>query len=354
MGTVVSLRVLACGIDTLYWSTACGIAEERFAAFRAARERAADGDEVLELGGHTLVLEPHGAGRYPILLTCPEFSVQLTDSAFVPTALVQLRSQFLHDAAGPRAAYQGSVHVVEELCRRDVIAPKTSRLDVYADVAEWVLTDVDRRGLVTHAKLRAVLRAGTDDYETIQVGKQPGALVRLYRKDIKERRTPGFADLFWGGYVGPVVRVEAEAGSKKLRDVGIVSVDDALSCYGELWHYATEEFCRLCVPRPGDREGWALDERWRMLQQLAFDEFPRCDMVPFVKAEREQARVARFLLGAFASWAAGEGVFSPDEALVRLRDRYPGLVASSNKSFAREVARHHVRLPRTVRRRHIA
>jgi hypothetical protein len=186
------------------------------------------------------------------------------------------------------------------------------------------------------------------------VGKQPGALVRLYRKDIKERKTPGFADLFWGGYVGPVVRVEAEAGSKKLRDVGIVSVDDALSCYRELWKYATEEFCRLCVPGPEDREGWILDERWRMLQLLSFGEFPRCDMVPFVKAERDQERVARVLLGSLASWGAGEGLFSPDEVLVRLRDRYPGLVATSDRSFAREVAKKHVRLPRAVRRRHIA
>jgi hypothetical protein len=84
VGTVVTPRVLARGIDTLYWSTACGIADERFAAFRAARERASDGGEVIEVGGHTLVLEPHGAGRYPILLTCAEFSVQLTDSAYIP------------------------------------------------------------------------------------------------------------------------------------------------------------------------------------------------------------------------------------------------------------------------------
>lgn len=73
---------------------------------------------------------------------------------------------------------------------------------MYADIAGWVLTDRDRRGLVTHAKLRPVLRAGTDEYETIQVGKQPGALLRLYRKYIKERGTPGFTDHFWGGYPG--------------------------------------------------------------------------------------------------------------------------------------------------------
>jgi hypothetical protein len=65
VGTVVSIRVLACGIDTLYWSTACGIDDDRFAALRGKRERAADGGEVVELGGHTLVLEPHGSGKYP-------------------------------------------------------------------------------------------------------------------------------------------------------------------------------------------------------------------------------------------------------------------------------------------------
>jgi hypothetical protein len=65
VGTVVSLRVLACGIDTLYGSTVCGISEDRFTALRAARERAGDGGEVMDLGGHTLVLEAHGAGKDP-------------------------------------------------------------------------------------------------------------------------------------------------------------------------------------------------------------------------------------------------------------------------------------------------
>lgn len=355
MDAIVSVQILpSCGIDTLYWSTACGINEERFAALRAARERAADGGEVVELGGHTLVLEPHGAGRYPVLLTCPEFSVQLTDSAYLPTALVQLRSVFLHDEGGPRAAFESSARVVEALCQRGVTAPKTSRLDVYADVGGWVLSDDDRRGLVTHAKLHAVLRAGTDEYETIQVGKQPGMLVRLYRKDIEVRSKAGYADLFWGGYAGPVVRVEAQGGSQKLREVGIVSVDDALSCYGELWKYGLGEFCQLRVPGSGDREGWKIDPRWRMLQELSFGDFPGCDMAPLLKAERDQERVGSRLLGHLASWSACEGVFDPGEALARLQARYPGLVAYPDRVFAREVVKHHVRLPRAIRKRHIA
>jgi hypothetical protein len=345
-------RVLATGIDTLYWSTACGISEERFAAFRDARERAANGDEVIELADHTLVIESHGAGRYPVLLTCSEFSVQLTDSSQLPTAMVQLRSESLHGAGGPRAAFEGSLEVVESICDRRINTPKASRLDVYADVAGWVLTDVDRRGLVTHAKLHPVLRAGTDEYETIQIGKHP-MLTRLYRKDIERLATPGFADHFWDGYAGPVVRIEAQAGSKKLRELGIVTVDDALSCYGNLWRYATEDFCRLHVPGARDREGWKLDERWAMLQALSLGEFPSCEMVPFIKAEREQLRAAQQLLGVFASWSAGEGLFDPDEAWHRLRLRYPGLVAAPGRTFAGEVIRRHVRLPRGLRRRHI-
>lgn len=343
--------VLAYGIDSLYWSTACGISDADFAAFRAAQKLAATTPEVIELRGHALVVESHGAGRYAVLLTCREFSVQLTDSERIPTVMVQLRSEFLHDAGGPRLAFETSRAVVEALCRRTATTPKASRLDVYADVAGWVLTDQLRRGLVTHAKLHPVLRAGTDEYETIQAGKQPGMLLRLYRKDIELRGRPGFADHFWHGFAGPVVRVEAEAGVKKLRSVGIVSVDDALSCYGNLWQYATTDFCELRVPGAGDREGWPLDPRWQVLRELSFGAFPGCEMAPALKAERDQERIGRGLLGYLASWAACEGVFDPDEAWQRLGVRYPGFVASPERTFAVEVVWNHVRRPRVVRRR---
>jgi hypothetical protein len=149
------------------------------------------------------------------------------------------------------------------------------------------------------------------------------------------------------------VRVEAQAGRKKLSDLGIATVDDALNCYGNLWRHATEEFCRLHVPGEGDREDWKLDARWAMLQRLVHGQFPSCEMVPFIKAEREQDQAAKQLLGTLQTWSAGEGVFDPEEAWHRLRSRYPGLVASPDRTFAGEVVRRHVRLPRGLRRRHI-
>lgn len=341
-------RVLSAGIDSLYWSSACGIDEDRFAWLWTARRRAAQRTEVIELNGHSLRVEPRGSGHYPLLLKCAEFSVQLTDSVQVPTAYVQVRSGFLHDKGGPRAAYESSAVVVAALCGHRIGPAKASRLDVYADFAGWVLTDADRRGLVAKAKLHSVLRAASDEYETLRVGTSP-MVVRLYRKDIEVRSKAGFADLFWGGYLGPVVRVEAQALNAKLRQVGIVSVDDALSSFGNLWHRATTAFCVLREPGTGSPETWPVRPEWRAVQALAFGAFPQSDRVPFVQLERDTMRVVRVLLGSLSSWAASEGVFDPGEALVRLREQYPELVTRRGGSFADEVVRKHTALARAVR-----
>jgi len=347
-GPGVTPRVLSAGIDSLYWSTSCGIAEDRFAWLKGAREHASERAEIVELNGHSLRVEPRGSGKYPLLLTSAEFSVQLTDSAQVPTAYVQLRSGFLHDKGGPRAAYESSAVVVAALCARRLGPAKASRLDVYADFAGWVLTDEDRRGLVAKAKLHPVLRAASNQYETLRVGTSPMVL-RLYRKDIEVRRKYGFADLFWGGYAGPVVRVEAQASNKKLRDIGIVSVNDALSSYGNLWHRATTVFCVLREPGDGNPASWVVRPEWRAVQALAFSRFPQSGRVEFVKFERDKTRVARVLLGSLASWSAMEGVFDPGEALIRLREKYPELVARNGVLFADAVVRRHAELARSVR-----
>lgn len=347
----MTVTLLASGIDSLYWSVALGIAEERFAWFKAARDGAAERMEVVELGGYSLTVEPHGAGRYPVLLRCAEFSVQLTDSAHIPTAFVQLRAEFIHQV-GPRQAFELSREIVEALCQRRGAPARVSRLDVYADFGGWTLTDGDRRGLVTAAKLFPVLRAGSDEYETIRVGTSPMVL-RLYRKDIELRVRGGFADSFWNGYEGPVVRVEAQASSQKLRTLGIASVDDALASYGAVWTYATGEFCVLRTVGPGARGSWPLTDVWLSVWGVGALMFPQSDLVPLVKAERDEQRVARGLLGFLASWSAFEGVFEAGAALERLRERYPRLVIGERKSFAAEVVRRHARLSRAVRERNI-
>ena len=187
--------------------------------------------------------------------------------------------------------------------------------------------------------------ATSDEYETLRVGTSP-MVVRLYRKDIEVRTKAGFADLFWGGYGGPVVRVEAQASNTKLRQVGIVSVDDALSGHGHLWQRATTAFCVLREAGKGDPETWPVRAEWRVVQALAFDVFPQSGRVAFVKLERDKLRVERVLLGSLASWAAMEGVFEPGEALSRLLEQYPQLVTRTGVLFADEVVRRHAALAR--------
>jgi hypothetical protein len=242
--------------------------------------------------------------------------------------------------------------VVSALVGREVTAPRASRLDVYADFAEWTLTDEDRRGLVTHAKLHTVLRAGTDDYETIRVGTSPMVL-RLYRKDIELRSKAGFADVFWDGYEGPVVRVEAQALTEKLRELGIVSAADAFASYGDLWDYATRRFCELRAVSAGDREDWPLRDEWRAVQSLGVEAFPHSGVVPFVQAARDEDRVARVLFGAFYGFAAHEGIADPLRALARLSERYPRFVVDGRRSFAERVRARRARLSKAVRHREV-
>lgn len=345
----MTLVPLACGIDTLYWSSACGIDDERFAAFVAGRELSKTEPQTVEFAGYSLSVEPRGGGKYPVLLTCAEFSVQLTSSKVLPTVYVQLRAEFIHEV-GPREAFDRSAAVAAAVVGRDLVRPLASRLDVYADIPGWVLTDRERRGLISKAKLHAVLRTGGDEYQTLTVGKYPQCL-RLYRKDIEVREKRGFADVFWKGYAGPVTRIEVEAWSTKLRPAGIETVEDALTKYGNLWRQGTTAFCVLREPGEGSPEAWAIRPEWREIQAIAFSAFPTSETVPLVKAERNEKYVVRTLLGALASWAALRGVFDPVEALAQLREEYPRLVWRPGVTFAEEIVRRHIRLPQKVRER---
>jgi len=344
----MGIEPLASGIDSLYWSCAPGIASERFAELRAARESAASGAlEIEYVDGFALTVEPHGAAKYPVLLTAAEFSIQLTDSEQLPTAYVQLRSAFIHEV-GPRGAYEASRAVVERLCRRPAGVAHVSRLDVYADFGGWMLSDADRRGVVSRSKISTVMRAGEDEYETIAVGKTP-LMVRMYRKDLELRAHGGFAGLLWNGYVGPVVRIEAQGSGRKLSELGILTVDDALDSYGSLWSHATTRFCVLCVPGEGPRKDWPVSARWLAVWSLGAFRFPQSELMPVRKAAGDQERIARALLGYLKSWAAYEGVFTGEEAFARLRERYPRFVVGEGGSFAGDAVRRHARLARAVR-----
>lgn len=297
--------------------------------------------------GHALTIAPHGAGRYPICLDSAEFRLQLTDSAHLPTVYVQLRSPSIHEV-GIDEAVASSVRVAESVIGARLADLHASRIDLYADFADWVLRRSDLAGLVTNAKIATHGRAGTDELETVMVGKSPLA-VRLYRKDVEVRQRGGFAPLFWGGHDGPVLRVEVQATSAMLRSLRISSVNEGIACRGDIWAWAMTEFIQLRSEGPGEREEWDLRPEWVLVQAEAPSVFPRCGLVPLRVVEGARGKVVPALLGYLSTFAALENLRRPRETVHRLLQQYPELTWPKGRRFPREVERKRALLPRSFR-----
>ena len=346
----MTMHQLSAGIDSLYWSAQCPIDTHRFDALKKARDKAADAGQAQPWRvekGFALSIGAHGAGRYPVFLDCHEFRIQLTDSRYLPSVYVQLRAPFIHEV-GFEAAYGATLEVAEWLTDSRIRTPKTSRVDLYADFAEWVIRRSDLPGLVTNAKIATHGRAGTDELETIMVGKSPMA-VRVYRKDIEVRDRGGFAPEFWSGFTGPVVRVEAQASAVMLRSLQISSVDDCISCHGDVWGWATGRFLEWRASGRAAREDWPLTDEWHVVQQVSMREFPRCGLVPHRVVEGNRRKIIPQLLGYLSTYASLENIWEPAEAVARLIQEFPELATSSRRRFRDEVARKRALLPKSFR-----
>ena len=340
-------RQLAAGIDSLYWSAASGIAPDTYALLARARESVDTADRLRDVDGFQLLVAPRGAGRYPVVLDADEFRVQITDSSHLPTVYVQLRSAFIHEV-GITQAVDVSRVVAAALSERRIDEPRVSRVDMYADFADWVIHREDLETLVTNAKIATHARAGTSELQTIMAGKTPLA-VRIYRKDIEVRERGGFAPLFWSGHQGPVVRVEVQASAETLRRFGIGSVAEALSCHGDVWAWAVSDFLEARAPGGGDRDSWPTTAEWSMVQKVAVESFPRCGLVPFRVVQGRREKIVPALLGYLQSYAALENLREPRAVVRRLVRQFPDLTWRSSGGFGASVATKRARLPRAYR-----
>lgn len=342
------MRLLAAGPDTLYWSARADVSEAVAALTERKHEAAASGDPLpwREVRGLALAVGPRGAHQYPVYVECPEFRIRLTESARLPSVYVELRSAFIHEV-GVEAACAESRAVASEIVGQALPEPHASRIDLYADFADWRLIQPDRAGFVTHAGMTAHFRAGTDEYETVSVGKHP-LMVRLYRKDIEVRRKGGHAPVFWNGWDGPVTRVEVEAWSKHLARFQLRTVADALASRGDIWRHATSGFFEMRVAGPGDREGWPLRTEWRAVQQVGAAAFPSSGVVPFHVVQGQVEVIEKALYGYATSYGAFLGLDDPRSVLDHLQRRVPEI--ARGRVFSTEVDRKRLsRVPRAVR-----
>ena len=266
-------RLLSAGCDTLYWS-ARGSPGEAFDALRAKRDAANVAGASLPwatVDGFSLSILPHGALRYPVVVDCFEFRIHVTNSGHLPTVYVELRSAFIQEV-GLERAFAESVALVNAILPGGLTEPHISRIDLFADYADWWLVHADYPGFITQAK-RHTHAADAEQYETIQFGKSP-LLVRAYRKDI-ERRDKGYPALpTWGGHAGSVIRVEVQASSEFLRRLGTRSFAEVVAARGDIWRHGTHDFVELRVVGPGKRERWQLRPEWQLVQQTGIAHFP--------------------------------------------------------------------------------
>lgn len=340
--------LLAAGVDSLYWSSRpepkAGLGD--LLAHKAEAVAAGGPVRIEPHQGFALWVLPHGAFRFPVVVDCHEFRVHLGESRHLPAVWVQLRSSFIHEQ-GVEEALAATVMVAKGLLGVEVLPElHASRVDLYADFAGWCLTHADREGFVTHADLRSHFRAGTDEVETIQVGKSP-LLVRLYRKDLEVRERGGHAPVFWSGWDGPVTRVEVQASSARLRDFGVGTVQEALASLGDVWRYATSEFVELRAASEEPREAWRLREEWVSVQRVGFERMAHSGVVPQAIMHGDRVRLLRSVFGYLTSLAAIDGEWQ----LAGLLRGLPGGLAevARGRLFSDEVERKRSRLPRSVR-----
>lgn len=345
------IQLLAAGVDSLYWSARCELSG--YPALLVAKAAAVERGEAMpwvSVDGFCLSVMPRGKTGYPVALECDEFRMYVTDSRSRPTLYTQLRSSFLHSEGGVKAALEQSCQVAETIMSAALSAAHPSRIDLYADFGGWRLVQDDRRGVVTHAKLHLYARAGTEELQTLQIGKSP-LLVRLYRKDIEVGDKGGHAPVFWSGWAGPVTRVEAQVSSARLRDFQFNDCRELLSSTGDVWRYATNDFLQLREPGPGPRETWRLRPEWLLVQETGIREFPASGLVPFKIVKGRRDKVVAQLLGYLASYAAFDGVEEPRAVVEGLLAEFPDLVLPTRaRTFALEVLRRRALLPRAVRR----
>ncbi len=193
-----SLRELASGIDSLYWSIVGhlpAVELERLTAHCALAEEVGEAVPFL-LGGEEWAIKPFGfMGTYRFYLVHPHGRVGVTPSEHLPTVYVQPNAEFLH-GVGPEACTAWFNEVVSSLVTGGI--PKVSRLDLFMDEQGWNPTPSMRDRFVTRASHRRVYE---DDRKmtALQFGKRgSGLYARIYCKsiEVKEKGSVWFVERY--------------------------------------------------------------------------------------------------------------------------------------------------------------
>jgi hypothetical protein len=345
----MSLTVLASGVDRLELSVRGSVRHEVLRALEAAKREAERMREPEPFrfteGGRGFLVQASGRRAYPYVLLSPDFGLTVRGNGELPPVRVDILSAFLHEVGAERAAAEVERLVTEALF---VVAPElvVSRVDVYADVQGWELSEADGRRFVSRARKRTSYTVGRR-LTGFVFGEGGPLLARVYDKTAEIGRDgEGWLSERWGerGDDGPVWRVEFQVRRRVLAEYGVRSPHEVLGVVQNLWADGTREWLTLRRPTAA-AEGWRwpLDETWAVVQAIVVGA-----AVPGARRERRpethRDRVVRFLQGGLTTLGALSGADQIDAALMVARREVVRYLAEQGRTFRDEVRHKRARL----------
>jgi hypothetical protein len=340
-----ALTELASGIDALYLSGRAAPPEQFLDKLEASRLRAQGRHqaEPLRLGDTTLLVEPHGFGRYRYCLRHEHCQIGLSPSHHLPAIRLQPRSAFLH-AVGPADALEWLQLLLEP--HVGPIRFSVARLDLFADFQGWQLGGDDRHRFVVRGKERDTYEDG-QELSGFVFGRRSTntVLARIYDKQREMLRSG--AD-YWPGIWGerydpgkPVHRVEFELGRTGLREYGIDTPGEAIEAAGALWASLTETWLTYRSPTSDEtRARWPLAPEWRAVQHASIrGGAAGLERIRQGKREGDLRRLMPRLVGELASFAVIVGTEKLSDTLASLLPAIHQLEAERGVHFEEKVAR---------------
>jgi hypothetical protein len=343
---MTALTVLRFCIDTLVFTFRGKLSEGVPERLEKAKAQAvgADGPIPFLIGDDEMFVLPKGRGKYRYVLEREGISISITESKCLPTASVSLGAKCLLER-GPEALYSRAHGLCREL---GAGIPNTlSRIDVAVDFQGFEPTHDDLLGVVCAATKRREVFGG-ERLQTASWGKSP-IMLRIYDKtqQVREMHKECWNEA-WA--LSPaydpaerVYRCEAEIRRAVLKELGVYSVADALSCPGRLLDFAMR-WCELRVPTlDGTKARWAVDPRWVQLREAVYSGEP-VSRVRLKAALMDDETLRRRMIGLVATHAARHGLESWQDALESLAIDAEVYLDSGALDFAEQTEKRRRRL----------
>jgi hypothetical protein len=165
------VRILASGIDTLHLFTRSLVLDDVATTLAAAKERAAttpraEALPIVDVAGHALTMERHGARTAPFLLDSEHLAVRVNPHAAenLPSIAVELRALYLWQRGAHVCAAEAQrvadAFSVAPLPGADSAPLRVSRVDLAVDFQGWQPRPEDDARMVTRAATRTTHRQG--------------------------------------------------------------------------------------------------------------------------------------------------------------------------------------------------